>query len=51
MTSKIGFFKSNLQDTFPRGARRAARAIVEIIDATSQYDQTLICLDEKKIPN
>lgn len=51
MTSKIGFFKSNLQDTFPRGARRAARAIVEIIDATSQYDQNLICLDEKKIPN
>lgn len=45
------FFKSNLQDTFPRGARRAARAIVEIIDATSQYDQNLICLDEKKIPN
>lgn len=51
MTSKIGFFKSNLQDHYPRGARRAARAIVEIIDATSQYDQTLICLDEKKIPN
>jgi len=51
MTSKIGFFKSNLQDTFPRGARRAARAIVEIIDATSQNDLTLICLEDKKIPN
>ena len=51
MTSKIGFFKSNLQDTFPRGARRAARAIVDIIDATSQNDQTLICLDDTKIPN
>ncbi|NDH09950.1 MAG: hypothetical protein EBY16_10190 [Gammaproteobacteria bacterium] len=51
MTSKIGFFKSNLQDTFPRGARRAARAIVESVDATPQKNQTLICLADKKIPN
>ena len=51
MTSKIGFLKSNLQDTFPRGVRRVARAIVEIVDASSQNNQTLICLDDKKIPN
>lgn len=51
MTSIIGFFKSNLRDHYPRGARRAARAIVEIIDATSQHDQTLICLDDNKIAN
>jgi len=51
MTTKIGFFKSNLQDTFPRGARRAARAIVEVIDSTPQHTQTFLCLDEKKIPN
>lgn len=51
MTSKIGFFKSNLQDYYPRGARRAARAIVEVIDATSQDNQEFICLDDNKIPN
>ena len=51
MTSKIGFLKSNLQDTFPRGVRRVARAIVEIVNASSQNNQTLICLDDKKIPN
>jgi alpha-1,3-rhamnosyl/mannosyltransferase len=51
MTSKIGFLKTNLQDTFPRGVRRVARAIVEIVDASSQNNQTLICLDDKKIPN
>jgi hypothetical protein len=51
MTSKIGFLKTNLQDTFPRGVRRVARAIVEIVNASSQNHQTLICLDDKKIPN
>ena len=51
MTSKIGFLKSNLQDTFPRGVRRVARAIVEIVNASPQNNQTLICLDDKKIPN
>ena len=51
MTSKIGFLKSNLQDHYPRGARRAARAIVEIVNASPQKNQTLICLDDKKIPN
>jgi len=51
MTSKIGFLKSNLQDTFPRGVRRVARAIVEIVDTSPQNNQTLICLDDKKIPN
>ena len=51
MTSKIGLFKSNLHDTYPRGARRAARAIVEIIDGSSVNNQTFICLEEKKIPN
>jgi glycosyltransferase involved in cell wall biosynthesis len=51
MTSKIGFLKSNLQDTFPRGVRRVARAIVEIVNASSQNNQALICLDDKKIPN
>jgi len=51
MTSKIGFLKSNLQDTFPRGVRRVARAIVEIVNASSQNNQTLICLNDKKIPN
>ena len=51
MTSTIGFLKSNLQDTFPRGVRRVARAIVEIVDASPQNNQTLICLDDKKIPN
>ncbi|NBR07089.1 MAG: glycosyltransferase family 1 protein [Planctomycetes bacterium] len=51
MTGKIGFFKSNLQDTFPRGARRAARAIVEIVNTSPKNTQALICLDEKKIPN
>ena len=51
MTSKTGFFKSNLQDTFPRGARRVARAIVEIINANPDHKQTFICLDEYKITN
>ena len=51
MTSKIGFLKSNLQDTYPRGVRRVARAIVEIVNASSQNNQALICLDDKKIPN
>ena len=51
MTSKIGFLKSNLQDTFPCGVRRVARAIVEIVNASSQNNQALICLDDKKIPN
>ncbi len=51
MTSKIGFFKSNFQDTYPRGARRAARAIVEVINTMPKNDQTFICLNEKKIPN
>ena len=51
MKSKIGFLKSNLQDTFPRGVRRVSRAIVEIVNASSQNNQTLICLDDKKIPN
>lgn len=51
MTSKIGFFKSNLRDHYPRGARRAARAIVEIIDATSQDNKEFICLNDNKIAN
>ena len=51
MKSKIGFLKSNLQDTFPRGVRRVSRAIVEIVNASSQNNQTLICLDDKKIPD
>lgn len=51
MTFRVGFFKSNLRDHFPRGARRAARAIVEIIDQKPNNNLSLICLDDNKLPN
>jgi len=47
MTIKISFLKKNLQDHYPRGARRAARSIVEWIANHPSNNHHLICLGEK----
>ena len=47
MTIKISFLKKNLQDHYPRGARRAARSIVEWIANNPSKNHNLICLGEK----
>lgn len=46
MGFRIGFFSENLQDHFPRGARRAARAIVENVTKTNTAHD-LVCLAGK----